>query len=104
MIKACKEHIPSTAIGFDNPKVHVHICDGAKYVELHKKAFDIIIIDSSDPIGTYMYINYSEHYLLIVHIWFIMCEGPAKTLFEKTFYYNIKEALKSGGIVASQGA
>ena len=58
VIKACKEHIPSTAIGFDNPKVHVHICDGAEYVGLHKKTFDIIIIDSSDPIGMLTALTY----------------------------------------------
>merc|ERR1712086_799532 len=45
----------------------------------HADEFDVIITDSSDPIG------------------------PAATLFEKQYYSLMKTALKDGGILCSQG-
>ena len=53
--------------------------DGAKWLQDHKGIYDVIIVDSSDPIG------------------------PASTLFEESFYQNMKEALAEGGIICTQG-
>ena len=44
----------------------------------HEGHFDVIIVDSSDPIG------------------------PADVLFEKPFYMAMKRALRENGIVATQ--
>lgn len=39
------------AIGFDDPRVEVNICDGSKFIKKFDSEYDAIIIDSSDPIG-----------------------------------------------------
>ena len=52
MIEVSKQFLPQTAVGFSSPKVHVHIQDGMEFMAQHKAEFDVIITDSSDPIGT----------------------------------------------------
>lgn len=79
VIKVCKEFLPDLACGFDDPRVNVHIADGSLYVHEHKNKYDVIIVDSSDPIG------------------------PGEVLFEKPFYKGLKGSLKQNGIVATQG-
>ena len=78
VIKACKQHLKATSISFDNPKLNLKIEDGSAFVAKHKEAFDIIIVDSSDPIG------------------------PSSVLFGETFYKNVHAALKKEGLVVAQ--
>lgn len=42
------------AIGFANPKVKVHTLNGMDFLMQQKESFDIIITDSSDPVGMFM--------------------------------------------------
>jgi spermidine synthase len=53
--------------------------DGAKFMEDNQDSFDVIITDSSDPIG------------------------PASVLFETPFYNAMYKSLRDGGIVCTQG-
>ena len=47
-----KQFFPQMAVGFSDPRVQVHITDGIKYVqEAAENSFDVIIVDSSDPVG-----------------------------------------------------
>ena len=46
-----KKFLPSMAVGFDDPRVHLHIEDGYEYMKRNKNRFDVIITDSSDPFG-----------------------------------------------------
>ena len=40
------------AVGFSDPRVTLHICDGIKYVEdSPEHSYDLIVVDSSDPVG-----------------------------------------------------
>ena len=39
------------AKGFEHPKVKLHIGDGFEFIKNHPSEFDVIITDSSDPIG-----------------------------------------------------
>jgi len=78
VVEACKKHLKSTAISFDNPKLDLKIEDGAHFVAQHKSAFDIIIVDSSDPIG------------------------PSSVLFGPEFYKKAYKALKENGIITAQ--
>ena len=55
----------------------------------HTAEFDVIITDSSDPIGAFL----SD----------VLTPGPASTLFEKEYYHLMRAALRPGGIVCSQG-
>ncbi len=79
VIKVCKKFLPDLACGFDDPRVNVHIADGSFWVQEHRHQYDVIIVDSSDPIG------------------------PGEVLFERPFYEGLKGALKPNGIVATQG-
>ena len=51
VIEVSKKYFPSMACGFDNPELCVHNRDGAEFMSSKQEAFDIIITDSSDPIG-----------------------------------------------------
>lgn len=79
VIKVSKEFLPDMACGFDDPRVRVHIGDGNSYLREQKNKYDVIIVDSSDPIG------------------------PGEALFERPFYENLKAALRQNGIIATQG-
>ena len=79
VIKVSKKYLPSLAKGFDDPRVKVFIMDGAKFLEENPDAFDVIITDSSDPVG------------------------PASVLFETPFYDAMYRSLREGGIVCTQG-
>ena len=80
VVDACIEHIPVTSKDLTNhPKLELLIEDGVKYVKETKERFDVIIIDSTDPIG------------------------PATPLFGEEFYQNVNRILTDDGIVVSQG-
>lgn len=78
VVEKSKEFLPEIASAFDNPKLNLIIDDGFKYIEDNKNAFDVIIIDSTDPIG------------------------PAEPLFSSRFYKNVNECLKTDGIMSAQ--
>lgn len=78
VISACKKHLKVTACSFDNPKLNLKIEDGAKFIAQHRDSFDVIIVDSSDPIG------------------------PSSVLFGEAFYKNVHKALRKDGIVVAQ--
>jgi spermidine synthase len=78
VIQAAKEFIPQVASAFDHPKARVHVGDGLAFVKEARAAYDVILVDSSDP------------------------EGPALGLFGKDFYSDVKEALMPGGMAVSQ--
>lgn len=79
VITVSKEFLPSLSCGFDDPRINVYVDDGAAFVLNKKASYDVIIVDSSDPIG------------------------PGDVLFKRPFYESLAAALKPGGIVATQG-
>jgi len=78
VIETSKKYLPELAKGFDDPRVNVFIGDGYAYMKSKPGEFDVIIVDSSDPVG------------------------PAETLFQKEFYQYMKAALRPGGIICTQ--
>ncbi len=72
--------LPSMACEIDgnNPRVTLHVDDGLAYIREHQNEFDIILVDSTDPIG------------------------PAVGLFEENFYQLVFSALKDDGIMIAQ--
>jgi spermidine synthase len=80
VIEVSKKFLPEIAVELinKNPKLEVFVGDGIKYVEDSKGIFDILIVDSTDPIG------------------------PAVGLFSVEFYQNCKRALKNDGIFVAQ--
>lgn len=78
VIDACKKYLPTIAGELDNPKVEVLVQDAIEYIKNKENEFDIVLIDSTDPMG------------------------PGEGLFTEEFYTNVKKSLKKGGIVAAQ--
>ncbi|WP_066634581.1 polyamine aminopropyltransferase [Desulfolucanica intricata] len=78
VIEAAKKYLPEISCALDNPKVEIIIDDGIKHVKEHKNTYDIIIIDSTDPVG------------------------PAEGLFSAEFYRSVAEALTEDGIFVAQ--
>ena len=74
------ELLPSMACEIDgsNPRVKLHVDDGLAYIREHQNEFDVILVDSTDPIG------------------------PAVGLFEEDFYRLVHGALKEDGIMVAQ--
>ncbi len=78
VISVCKEFLPQTACGFNDPRVRVLIQDGLKYIRSVEDQYDLIIVDSTDPFG------------------------PGEGLFTKEFYGNCFKALREDGIMVNQ--
>ena len=49
----CKKHLPNMAKGYSSPKLTQYIGDGFEYMRQHENEFDVVITDSSDPVGMY---------------------------------------------------
>lgn len=79
VIEVCKEYLPNMANSLKDPRCEVFIGDGVQYMKEHKNCFDVIITDAPDPIGA------------------------ARGLYELDYYICLKAALKSDGIICSQG-
>jgi len=80
VIEQSIELLPSMACEIDgrNPRVKLHVDDGIAYIREHVNEFDVILVDSTDPIG------------------------PAVGLFEEDFYRTVHGALKEDGIMVAQ--
>lgn len=78
VVDVCREFLPQTACGFNDPRVSVLIQDGLKYIRSAEDKYDLIIVDSTDPFG------------------------PGEGLFTKEFYGNCFKALREDGIMVNQ--
>lgn len=79
VVKVAKKFLPAMAAGFQHPKVKVVIGDGFEFLKNNVGTYDVIITDSSDPVG------------------------PAEALFSETFYDLMRKSLLPGGIICTQG-
>lgn len=78
VVELSKKFMPNMACGFDSLKLQLTIGDGFEFMKKHAKQFDVIITDSSDPIG------------------------PAVSLFQESYFSLMKTALKPNGVICSQ--
>jgi spermidine synthase len=51
VVELSKKFLPFMACGFESELVKLVIGDGFEFMKNHREAFDVIITDSSDPIG-----------------------------------------------------
>ena len=52
VVDFCKSHLPSISAGaFDDPRLDLVIADGADFMRMNADLYDVIIIDSTDPVG-----------------------------------------------------
>lgn len=78
VVAVCREYLPETACGFDDPRVSLHFQDGLKFVRHAQRQYDLIIVDSTDPFG------------------------PGEVLFTREFYGSCFSALSEKGILINQ--
>lgn len=78
VVRACREHLPEAAASLGDPRLHLHIDDGLRWVSRCRNEYDVILVDSSDP------------------------AGPAEGLFDQAFYQNVYASLKPGGLFVCQ--
>ena len=79
VIDMCIEYFPNHSKGaFDDPRLNLVISDGAAFIANNEQSFDVIITDSTDPIG------------------------PGEVLFESGFYQGCADALAEDGILTTQ--
>lgn len=81
VIDCCTEHVPSIAAGaFSNPRAQVILGDGVEFMRNNPAEFDVVIVDSTDPIG------------------------PAVALFEAPFYRDVARSLAEDGLMVAQSS
>jgi spermidine synthase len=79
VVEASKLHLPSISSAFDHPKLKLIIDDGIAYVnQAANESFDLVIVDSTDPIG------------------------PGEGLFTAEFYTSVHRILSADGIMVTQ--
>lgn len=78
VVEASRRFFPQISCALDDPRAHVKITDGIRWIKEEARAFDVIIVDSTDPVG------------------------PAEGLFGEGFYQAVYEALGPEGILVAQ--
>lgn len=51
VLEVSRKYLPTMGVGLDHPKVTLNVGDGFQFLQRHSEEFDVIITDSSDPIG-----------------------------------------------------
>lgn len=77
VVAASKQYLPSISSAFNDARVNLYFQDGIEFVKNAGK-YDLVIVDSSDPIG------------------------PAQLLFTEEFYSNIYNCLNDDGMMVVQ--
>jgi spermidine synthase len=77
VINTSKRYLPKVAEGFKESRLNIFFQDGSRYVKNRTDVYDVIIVDSPDPLGA------------------------GKRLFQKTFYSNCFRALKADGVLTT---
>ncbi len=78
VVRVCQKYFPGTSCELENGKVTLAFEDGFKFLGNYENYFDLIITDSSDPVG------------------------PGVALFKEDYFKLVKKALKPDGIMVSQ--
>ncbi len=78
VIEKSKEYFPTLSKVFSNKRLDVRIEDAVIFLKDNRDYFDVIIVDSTDPIG------------------------PAKGLYTSEFYKDIFDSLNESGIMVAQ--
>lgn len=79
VVELSRQYLPNHSQGaFDDPRLELVIADGLDYVRHSASRFDVIISDSTDPIG------------------------PGEVLFSEDFYSACQQRLNPGGVLVTQ--
>ncbi|MDW7651743.1 MAG: polyamine aminopropyltransferase [Bacillota bacterium] len=78
VVDMSKKYLPDISAGLSDPRVTVLVADGIEHVKQSVGRYDVILVDSTEPVG------------------------PAIGLFAEEFYADIYRALKKDGIFVAQ--
>ncbi len=78
VVKACQKYLPITASKLDDERVSLYFQDGLEFIHGKEDVYDLILVDSTDPIG------------------------PGEGLFSEAFYKDCFKALSEKGILVNQ--
>lgn len=78
VIEYSKKYLPEIAGKLEDPRVDVQVADGFMHIAKSEAVYDVIMVDSTEPVG------------------------PAVNLFTKGFYEGIAKALKEDGVFVAQ--
>lgn len=51
VVEISREHLPAIACALDDPRAHLHFDDGARFVHRARESYDVILVDSTEPMG-----------------------------------------------------
>uniref|UniRef100_A0A2K6PLG9 PABS domain-containing protein n=1 Tax=Rhinopithecus roxellana TaxID=61622 RepID=A0A2K6PLG9_RHIRO len=78
VIQVSRKFLPRMAIGYSSSKLTLHVGDSFEFVKQNQDAFDVILTDSSDPMG------------------------PAESLFRESYYQLMKMTLMEDAVLCCQ--
>lgn len=78
VVEVSRQYLPEISCGLDHPKVNVIYADGIEHIRKNPASYDVIIVDSTEPVG------------------------PAVELFSADFYRSVYRALKEDGLFVAQ--
>ncbi|MEQ8202135.1 MAG: polyamine aminopropyltransferase [Syntrophomonadaceae bacterium] len=78
VVEISQQYFPRVACAFADSRVNLHIADGFDYIKAPGREYDLVIVDSSDPVG------------------------PSLKLFSVEFYRDIYNVLKPEGMAVVQ--
>ncbi len=78
VIDASRRFFPALTVGLDDARVQVRVADGFAHLDTHAGVYDVILVDSMDPVG------------------------EAAKLFTTPFFRKVQAALRPGGVAVFQ--
>lgn len=78
VIRASREFFPGVSCALDDPRLEIRPMDALEFIKGQKDRFDVIIVDSTDPVDF------------------------AAGLFQEPFYRDVHEALRRDGMMVAQ--
>jgi spermidine synthase len=78
VVEVARCFLPTISCALHDPRVRLQIGDGIRHVQENPNTYDVILVDSTDPVG------------------------PAVGLFSADFYRSVHAALRPGGVFAAQ--
>lgn len=78
VVEVCQQYLPGLSGSLADPRVQINITDGINHIAASEGVYDVVIVDSTDPVG------------------------PAVGLFAEEFYRSVHRALKPDGLLVAQ--
>ena len=78
VLEACRTYLPENASQLDDARVHIYFDNALRFIRKRHEAYDLIIVDSTDPFG------------------------PSEGYFTREFYGICYNALREDGIMVNQ--